>query len=89
MKYNFFKSEGVALGYSKGNKIENFIQDKFFVLLDGNIQLFCLIDGHGPYGSVIAKLIQDKLFKVFIFFYKRKLWKSYIHKNLKLITNQF
>ncbi len=64
IRYNTFKDNGVAVGYSKGNKIDRFIQDKFFVLLDGNIQVYCLIDGHGPYGSIVAQVIQDKIFQV-------------------------
>lgn len=67
IRYNNFKDNGVAIGYSKGNKIDYFIQDKFFVLFDGKIQIYCLIDGHGPYGNIVAQIIQDKIFQVFYF----------------------
>jgi len=64
VKFNAYKENNVCIGYSKGNKIDYFIQDKFFVLIDGNIQVFCLVDGHGPYGNIVAQLIQDKIFQV-------------------------
>lgn len=69
IRFNTFKDNGVAIGYSKGNKIDCFIQDKFFAFMDGNIQVFCLIDGHGPYGNVVAQIIQDKIFQVKVFSY--------------------
>jgi len=65
-KSNIFKASGVAVGYWKGNKIDPNNQDKFFVLLDGNIEVFCVVDGHGPYGNILSQSIQDKLFKVII-----------------------
>ncbi len=61
---NIYKTNGVAVGYSKGNKIDPDVQDKFFILLDGNIEIFCIIDGHGPFGNILAQNIQDKIFKV-------------------------
>lgn len=64
LKYNNFKGNGVGIGYSKGNKVDYYIQDKFFVLLDGTLQAFCIIDGHGPYGNIVAQIIQDKIFQV-------------------------
>lgn len=67
IRSNIYKTNGVAVGYSKGNKIDPNVQDKFFVLLDGNIEIFCVIDGHGPYGHIIAQSIQDKIFKVNFF----------------------
>lgn len=63
-KTNIYKTNGVAVGYSKGNKIDPDVQDKFFILLDGNIEIFCIIDGHGPFGNILAQNIQDKIFKV-------------------------
>lgn len=61
---NTFKSQGAAVGYSKGHNIDIPNQDKFLILLDGNIEIFIVVDGHGPYGSQIAQIIQDNLFKV-------------------------
>jgi hypothetical protein len=63
---NTFKAEaqGVTIGYSKGYKLDVCNQDKFFVLLDGAVEIFCLIDGHGPYGNIVAQIVQDKFFKV-------------------------
>ncbi len=46
------------------NKLEMLNQDKFFILIDGNIEIYCLIDGHGPYGNIIAQYCQDLIFKV-------------------------
>jgi hypothetical protein len=66
IRSNIYKTNGIAVGYSKGNKIDPNVQDKFFILLDGNIEIFCIVDGHGPYGNILAQNIQDKLFKVFI-----------------------
>lgn len=64
IKYNSNKWNGIGVGYSKGNKADYYIQDKFFVLLDGNIEVFCLVDGHGPFGNIVAQIIQDKIFQV-------------------------
>lgn len=65
MTYNkTFKAQGVAVGYSKGYKLDVNNQDKFFILLDGDVEIYCLIDGHGPYGNIIAQLVQDRFFSV-------------------------
>lgn len=61
---NTYKVQGVAVGYHKGYKLDVHNQDKFFILMDGNVEVYCLIDGHGPYGEVIAQIVQDNLFKV-------------------------
>jgi hypothetical protein len=61
---NTFKLQGVAVGYYKGYKLDVHNQDKFFILIDGGVGIYCLIDGHGPYGEVIAQVAQDQLFKV-------------------------
>ena len=54
----------LSLYYSKGSKSSIFInQDKFFLLIDGIFQIYCLIDGHGPFGDIIAQIIQDKIFQ--------------------------
>ncbi len=66
LRSNIYKTNGVAIGYSKGNKIDPNNQDKFFILLDGCIEVFCIIDGHGPYGNILAQTILDKIFKVLI-----------------------
>lgn len=59
-----FKVQGVAVGYYKGYKLDAHNQDKFFVLIDGNVEMYCMIDGHGPYGNIIAQIVQDNIFKV-------------------------
>ena len=61
---NIYKSKGIAVGYSKGYKLDVFNQDKFFVLLDGGLEIYCVIDGHGPYGNIIAQIVQDNIFEV-------------------------
>jgi hypothetical protein len=58
------KVQSVAVGYNKGYKLDMHNQDKFFVLIDGNIEIYCLIDGHGPYGNLIAQYVQDYIFQV-------------------------
>lgn len=57
MPYN-----SIAIGYSKGYKIESLNQDKFFVFVDGENEAFCVVDGHGPFGDIIAQIVQDKFF---------------------------
>jgi hypothetical protein len=61
-----FKSSqhNIAVGYNKGYKLDMVNQDKFFVLLDGIIEIYCLIDGHGPFGNIVAQVAQDAFFKV-------------------------
>lgn len=56
-------SHSIALGYKKGYKLEFSNQDKFFILLDGKMETYCLIDGHGPFGNAVAQIIQDQIFK--------------------------
>jgi hypothetical protein len=60
---NTFKLQGVAVGYYKGYKLDVHNQDKFFILVDGNVSIYCLIDGHGPYGEIVAQMAQDYIFK--------------------------
>ena len=62
---NTSKINGVAVGYYKGYKLDVHNQDKFFVLIDGTVEIYCLVDGHGPYGNVIGQIVQDNFFKVF------------------------
>jgi hypothetical protein len=66
---NIYKSKGIAVGYSKGYKLDVYNQDKFFVMIDGMVEIYCLIDGHGPYGNIISQLIQDHIFQVIKYFY--------------------
>ena len=75
----------LSLYYSKGSKSSIFInQDKFFLLIDGIFQIYCLIDGHGPFGDIIAQIIQDKIFQYFTKPENQKLKENYemIFKNL-------
>lgn len=60
---NTFKLQGAVVGYYKGYKLDVHNQDKFFILVDGNVSIFCLIDGHGPYGEIVAQMAQDFIFK--------------------------
>ena len=60
---SLYKNPGIGIGYSKGYKLDFQNQDKFFILLDGDVEIYCLIDGHGPFGNIIAQIIQDKFFK--------------------------
>lgn len=53
----------LAVSYKRGNKLNDFYnKDKFFVLIDGDYQVYCLIDGHGPFGDIIGQIVQDKAF---------------------------
>jgi hypothetical protein len=54
---------GIAVGYMKGYKLDVQNQDKFFILLDGEVEIYCVIDGHGPFGNIIGQIIQDKFFR--------------------------
>jgi hypothetical protein len=60
---SLYKNPGIGIGYSKGYKLDFQNQDKFFILLDGDVEIYCLIDGHGPFGNIIAQIIQDRFFK--------------------------
>ena len=62
---NNYKGSGdnLLISYNKGEKLNDlFNKDKFFVLIDGDFQVYCLIDGHGPFGDLIGQIVQDKLF---------------------------
>jgi hypothetical protein len=60
---SIYKNSGIAVGYMKGYKLDVQNQDKFFILIDGEVEIYCVIDGHGPFGNIIAQIIQDKFFK--------------------------
>lgn len=59
-----FKSSNhsIALAYSKGFKVDVVNQDKFFIIIDSDIEVYCLVDGHGPHGHILAQIIQDEFF---------------------------
>jgi len=60
-----FKSSNhsIAVGYRKGYKLEFVNQDKFCVFLNGNLDAFMIIDGHGYFGNKLAQICQDSLFE--------------------------
>lgn len=60
-----FKSSNhsIAIGYRKGYKLEFVNQDKFCVFLNGNLDAFIIIDGHGYFGNKLAQICQDSLFE--------------------------
>ena len=60
-----FKSSNhsIAVGYRKGYKLEFVNQDKFCIFLNGNMDAFIIIDGHGYFGNKLAQLCQDSLFE--------------------------
>ena len=60
-----FKSSNhsVAIGYRKGYKLEFVNQDKFCIFLNGNLDAFIIIDGHGYFGNKLAQICQDSLFE--------------------------
>ena len=59
-----FKSSNhtIAVGYRKGYKLEFVNQDKFCVFLNGSLDAFFIIDGHGYFGNKLAQICQDILF---------------------------
>lgn len=57
-----FKDKSIAISYSKGYKIDSPNQDKFFVCIDGDLEVFTLLDGHGPFGHKIAQFVQEFFF---------------------------
>ena len=60
-----FKSSNhaIAIGYKKGYKLEFVNQDKFCIFLNGNLDAFIIIDGHGYFGNKLAQICQDILFE--------------------------
>lgn len=59
-----FKNYGLCITYNKGNKLDLPNQDKFFILISKNVEIFCLLDGHGPFGHDIAESIQNEMFHI-------------------------
>ena len=59
-----FKSSNhtIAVGYRKGYKLEFVNQDKFCVFLNGSLDAYFIIDGHGYFGNKLAQICQDILF---------------------------
>ena len=68
-----FKSSNhtIAVGYKKGYKLEFVNQDKFCVFLNGNLDAFFIIDGHGYFGNKLAQICQDILVD-FVFHLKQE-----------------
>ncbi len=60
-----FKSSNhtIAVGYRKGYKLEFVNQDKFCIFLNGNLDAYIIIDGHGYFGNKLAQICQDILFE--------------------------
>ena len=56
-------NHSIAVGYRKGYKLEFVNQDKLCVFLNGNIDAFIIIDGHGYFGNKLAQICQDALFE--------------------------
>lgn len=74
----------IAVSYNKGFKPENINQDKFFIIIDGNNEIYCLIDGHGPYGHIIGQIIQDKIFN----FYNKLIKEENFDENYQTIFKE-
>ena len=54
-------NHSIAVGYRKGYKLEFVNQDKFCIFLNGNLDAFIIIDGHGFFGNKLAQICQDIL----------------------------
>jgi hypothetical protein len=57
-----YKEKSLAISYIKGYKLDTPNQDKFFIIVDGDFEVFCLIDGHGPFGHTLAQYIEEYFF---------------------------
>ena len=57
-----YKDKSLAIYYIKGYKLDTPNQDKFFIIVDGDFEVFCLIDGHGPFGHKLAQYIEEFFF---------------------------
>ena len=60
-----FKSSdhNIAIYYSKGSKEKN--QDKFFLIINDQLEIYCVVDGHGPYGDILAQITENLCFEYF------------------------
>ena len=58
-----FKDKNIAISYSKGLKLDCPNQDKFFIIIDGDFEAFCVLDGHGPFGHKVAQFVEEFFFK--------------------------
>ena len=65
-----YKGKSLAISYSKGYKIDCPNQDKFFILIDSDVEVYVVLDGHGPYGHKIAHFVEE------FFFEKVSNWKN-------------
>ena len=74
-----FKSSNhtIAVGYRKGYKLEFVNQDKFCVFLNGNLDAFIIIDGHGYFGNKLAQICQDILFEFVLNINQEEFIKNY------------
>lgn len=62
---NVYKSSETQLfvSYNRGIKQNDLLnKDKFYFLVDGGFEVYCLIDGHGPFGDLVGQIVQDKVF---------------------------
>ena len=82
-----FKSSNhkIAIGYRKGYKLEFVNQDKFCILLNGSIDSFIMIDGHGYFGDKLAQFCQDAFFEFVLNLVEDDFEINYIKK----LENQF
>ena len=74
-----FKSSNhtIAIGYRKGYKLEFVNQDKFCVFLNGNLDAYIIIDGHGYFGNKLAQICQDILFEFVLNINQEEFVKNY------------
>ena len=74
-----FKSSNhtIAVGYRKGYKLEFVNQDKFCIFLNGNLDGYIIIDGHGYFGNKLAQVCQDILFEFILNINQEEFAKNY------------
>ena len=74
-----FKSSNhtIAVGYRKGYKLEFVNQDKFCIFLNGNLDAYIIIDGHGYFGNKLAQICQDILFEFVLSINQEEFPKNY------------
>lgn len=81
-------SDPIALVYKKGMKPQHdFNKDKFFILIDGEFHVYCLIDGHGPFGDLVGQICQDIIFNTIRNSYNTNFEISYEEFFLELFSN--
>lgn len=79
---NAFLDKHIEFMCKKGNQNEK-NQDNIFILLDGEIKIFGVFDGHGLNGHLVSSFAQGKMLE----FIRKKNGDFFNQANLELCTN--